>query len=236
MPYNKAVKLHDLQNIKADVQMAEFALKAAQESNNWDLFCQSGYHLGQAAEKCLKSIIRVERKDIWSEVSDTHDITFLMQKAEVARSGIIKSHPYLAENSERLSKFNSLRYGLRSITVTELKQLMTAVKSFVEELERDFLREHPDAEQNKQDAKHEWDSRPRTELRIPPPPSAAVRKTGIEQEVEQQQERNKERHNSSYGRSGGQSRFQKQHKPYQKHGGSYGKNHGKPKKHGKEHY
>ena len=36
MPYNKAVKLHDLQNIQADIQMAEFALKAAQESNNWD--------------------------------------------------------------------------------------------------------------------------------------------------------------------------------------------------------
>lgn len=226
----RAIKQHDLQSIQADIAVAELTLNAYQNTHpdNRDLLCQAAYHLGQAAEKCLKGIIRADRRDIWNDVSDTHDITKLMQKAEICRSGIIKNHPYIAENSDRMAKFNNLRYGLRSITVTEIKQLMTAVKSFEQELEQDFMKAHPDAEQNKADSRHEWESRPKTELQLPVPPSKKQHKTKIEQEVEAQKEREKERNNASYGRSG-KPYGKGGKKPYRKQNGSYSKNHGRPK-------
>ena len=163
---NSPIKQHNLSVIQADLLVAGNTIEAAKSSDNRDLLCLAGYHLVQAAEKCLKAIVKTERKDIYKTINQTHDITYIMQKAEIARHGIIAENAFLAENSEKLSAFNGMRYGLQSITLKELEILNTEVKKLADGLERDFEKAYPDKEQNAKEAKHEWDSRPKTELNL----------------------------------------------------------------------
>ena len=163
---NKPILQHDLGVIQADLMIADNTIELAKQSGNKDLLCMAGYHLAQAAEKCLKAIVKVERKDIYKSLTQTHDITYIMQKAEIARHGTIAENLFIAENSEKISAFNGLRYGLQSITLKEVESLRVAVKAFSERLEKDFEKANPDKKQNLESAKHEWNSRPKANLNL----------------------------------------------------------------------
>lgn len=162
----KPVKQRDLGVIQADIIVAEATLATAEKTDNKNLLCMAGYHMAQAAEKCLKAIIRTERHDLYKGVCNTHDITRLMHKAEISRPGTTVSHTMIAENSEKLSEFNNMRYGLTSVTTKELNALLDAVKSFEKELEQDFERTHPNKKQNARNAQNEWNGRPKADLTI----------------------------------------------------------------------
>ena len=165
---SKPILQHDLSVIQADLMIADNTIELAKQSGNKDLLCMAGYHLAQAAEKCLKAIVKVERKDIYKNLTQTHDITYIMQKAEIARHGTIAENLFIAENSDKLSAFNGLRYGLQSITLKEVEALRVAVKAFAERLEKDFEKENPDKKKNMENAEKEFERRNKVNLTLVP--------------------------------------------------------------------
>lgn len=219
-----AIKLRDLEVIEADITSAEAILKASEAEANKDnknLLCMAGYHLGQAAEKCLKGIIKADRRDLYDDVSKTHDIAVLLQTADTARNGVNASHPYIAENAKMLGSFNDMRYGLKSITRREVNDLLKAVKEFHAELKADHEKAYPDPKKNAEYLRNEWNSRPKADLHQPPKPETAERKSAIELQIEAE----KAKQRDSYGRAGQQKKQNHQNR---------NKNHGhKQNSHGK---
>lgn len=215
-----SIKLRELEVIEADIKTAEAVMKLAEADDNKNLLCMAGYHLGQAAEKCLKGIIKADRRDLYPDVSKTHDIPVLMQTADTARNGTNANHMYLAENAKTLAQFNDMRYGLMSITSKEIKELHKAVKEFYLELKADHEKAYPDAQKNADYSRNEWNSRPKAELHQPPSPDKVERKSAIELQIEA--ERAKQQQN--YGRAGQDKKYSHNHNH---------KNHSKQNNHGK---
>lgn len=223
----RAVRQKDLEVAKADIEMADLGINSHSENPN--VLAMSAYHLGQAIEKSLKAIIRAERPDLYKQVdrdgkpvvTTSHKIDMLLTKAEICRNGITAAHKFIAENATALSDFNNLRYGKMQIAEKELAELSKAAKEIVGELETEFLKANPDAELNKQNLQHEWDSRSQSGLMLSKPPDAPkVHKSSIEKEIEEQAKRKQIQNNRSNNKKSGK-------KPYRKNNGSYSKNHGK---------
>lgn len=161
---SKAIAAEELSLIKSDVAIADFAVNMADGGIGRDFLCQAAYHYAQAAEKSMKAIIEAERPELFDGNRRTHDLTLLMMKAEIARQGTIAGNMFLAEHSEKLSNFNELRYGDRSICRKEVMQLREAVKNLVDSLESDFTKENPDKKKVEAYLKKEWASREQTRL------------------------------------------------------------------------
>ena len=173
--HHNPVYINDMELMKADIEAADTVFELSNTSDNPNLLCIVGYEYAQAVEKSLRSIVRADRKDIYNKadrngiryVHKTHDITALLGYAETCRPGLSAKHYYINKNACKLNDFNNLRYGIASITRSELHSLSLAAKALVSELEQERLEKYADNEKNARHSLEQWQNRPETEFRAP---------------------------------------------------------------------
>lgn len=133
------MNVSELEVIKADLLTANMILKDNTGAKyNAYMVNMSAYHSGQAIEKCLKAIAR-ENGDLDDTVALSHSVEKLLLKAELHDEGFIQKHKYIAKNADTISKFNGLRYGMKSIALSDAKDIYFHAKELHKELEQRYM-------------------------------------------------------------------------------------------------
>ena len=146
----------ELDFIKADIEAVEVLLNTPNLRDEAIVNIMA-YHTGQAIEKTLKSIIGDNDTTFLNDKnSHTHNIGALVSEASIYDKNLVGKHPYICKNARALSYFNNLRYGDMQIEFQDFYKLFEEAKSLVQEKESEFLKSHPNIEQNKKDAFQEY--------------------------------------------------------------------------------
>lgn len=130
----------ELEVIHADLMIANNILYADDKSSlSPYMVNQAAYHSAQAIEKSLKAIIRAGEENCEYESLVTHNIDRLVVRAEMCSPNFIQEHRFIAENSEKLSAFNGLRYGNKGVSKADAFVLLKEAKELHRELEKEYL-------------------------------------------------------------------------------------------------
>lgn len=161
----------ELETIHADIMVAKTILyNDTGISNNPYMTNQAAYHSAQAIEKSLKAIIRDGGK-MNSILSTTHNIDALLLRAEMCRAGIIHDYPLVAENSDTLSRFNSLRYCGKGIGKYDAISIFKEAKTLYQDLKQEYLKKNPNKELFNENSLKEYDSLEKLKINKPYEPS-----------------------------------------------------------------
>ena len=143
------IKAVDVELIHSDIMMANAAFYPnVNEPQKPLMMNMAAYHAGQAIEKSLKVLIKDNRPDLYKEISDTHNISLLVLKAELCIDGFVSEHKFIGENSDELSKLNNLRYGKKYIDKDSTFLVLKEAKILYREIEGEMLKRFPNKSKN----------------------------------------------------------------------------------------
>lgn len=140
-----AVSAKDLEVIRADITVGSLCM---QEKDKQVMTNMAAYHFSQAIEKSIKATLneaikagKIEKDEELREMMHTHNLGYLMIKAESAYPNFIQENLFIANNSRTIEKLNGLRYSEKSIPKSDAFVLMKNAKQLFYSLENEYMRE-----------------------------------------------------------------------------------------------
>lgn len=140
-----AVSAKELEMIRADITVGSLCM---QEKTSPVMTNMAAYHFSQAIEKSVKATLneaiksgKIEKDEELREMMHTHNLGYLMIKAESAYPNFIQENLFIANNSRTIEKLNGLRYGEKSIPKADTFVLMKNAKQLFYNLENEYMRE-----------------------------------------------------------------------------------------------